>query len=59
MRRITAEGHYGMSIGDLCEATGQSKISVSKQLYRLESEGKAFNDGRGGAQRYYLFADAR
>jgi hypothetical protein len=59
MRRITAQGHYGMSIQDLCEATGQSRMSVSKQLCRLETDGKAFNDGRGGALRYYLFADAR
>ena len=59
MRRITAQGHYGMSIQDLCEATGQSRMSVSKQLCRLEADGKAFNDGRGAALRYYLFADAR
>lgn len=59
MRRITAQGHYGMSVQDLCEATGQSLMDVSKQLYRLGQQGKAFSDGRGGALRYYLFADAR
>jgi hypothetical protein len=59
MRRITAQGHYGMSIQDLCAATGQSRMSVSKQLFRLETDHKAFADGRGGAQRYYLFSDAR
>lgn len=59
MRRITAQGHYGMSVQDLCEATGQSRMDVSKQLYRLSQQGKAFSDGRGGALRYYLFADAR
>jgi hypothetical protein len=56
---MTAQGHFGMSLADLCNATGSSRAVITRLLYRLGSEGKAFSDGRNGAQRYYLYADAR